>query len=235
MRRIFCNWKLGVAVVLCTVGTGCPRQDDRPQLSGTTLDLDNGIIRVRAGLDYGGAITYLSVSNQDRNLINNWDRGRQVQQSYYAGHSLDRRGEGQHPAWSPWPWNPIGAGDAYGNRPQVLSSSNDGSTIHVEIIPLLWDMNNEPAECTLETWISLEGKTVHVRNRLATHRTDTKWDVVPLHQEVPAVYTIGDLDQLYSYDGPAPFTGAPLTTTSNNGPPWVYPNMGVPPALPGWQ
>jgi hypothetical protein len=104
----------------------------------------------------------------------------------------------------------------------VLSSSDDGSTIYVKIIPLLWDMNNEAAECTLETWISLEGSAVHVRNRLASHRTDTKWNVVPLHQEVPAVYTIGDLDQLYSYDGPAPFTNAPLSKIDNNGPPWAY-------------
>ena len=38
--------------------------------------LDNGVIKVGINTsEYGGAITYLSLSDSERNLINNFDRG----------------------------------------------------------------------------------------------------------------------------------------------------------------
>ena len=142
------------------------------------LDLDNGIIHIGVETDeYGGAITYLSVSGETRNLINNWDRGRQVQQSYYAGEKIDRTAEGQHSAWSPWWWNPVQAGDAYGNSSHVLEATSDGAEIYVKVQPLLWDMNNELAECHFESWITLDKNSVHVRNKLTCFRTDDRWTV----------------------------------------------------------
>lgn len=216
------RWTLWCLLGIGALIPGCAGSQSAGYLPGKILYLDNGVIRVGADLNYGGSITYLSRSDEDRNLINNHDRGRQVQQSYYAGESLDRRAEGQRGDWSPWPWNPIGAGDAYGNLPRVTASSNDNGIVYVKCIPLLWDMNNEPAECFFETWITLEESTVRIRNRLVIHRTDTRWGIKPRHQELPAVYTIGDLNFLYTYAGTAPFTHAPITQISNNGPPWAY-------------
>jgi hypothetical protein len=40
-------------------------------------------------------------------------------------------------------------------------------------------------------------------------------------QELPAVYTVGRLHRLFIYDGPGPFTGAPLRQVNNSGPPWA--------------
>lgn len=185
--------------------------------------LDNGVLKVAINTsEYGGAITYLSLADSSCNLINNYDRGRQVQQSYYAGQELDRREEGQSPHWSPWIWNPIQVGDTFFNSSRVLEHRNDGKEIYVKTKPLLWDMDNEPGECHFETWIRLDENRVVVRNRLTKFRTDDRWEDVARHQELPAVYTIGDLRYLYTYQGDAPFTGAPLSTIENNGPPWVY-------------
>jgi hypothetical protein len=39
-------------------------------------------------------------------------------------------------------------------------------------------------------------------------------------QELPAVYTIADLFRLKTYEGPEPFTQAPVKEILNNGPPW---------------
>ena len=214
-QRLFCSWKYICMIGMCVLVFGCRNSDG-------ILYLDNGVVRVGVNLNYGGSITYLSRADKDRNLINNHDRGRQVQQSYYAGLSLDRREEGQSEGWSPWPWNPIGAGDAFGNLPQILDFSNDGTVIYVKSIPLLWDMNNEPAECFFETWISLEHHVVHIQNKISIHRTDDKWDVHSRHQELPAVITIADLHNLYTYAGDTPFTNAPLTEIINQGPPWEY-------------
>ncbi len=185
------------------------------------LSLDNGVIAVRMDLHSGGAITYLSVSGEDRNLINNYDRGRQIQQSYYAGKDLDRRAEGQSKSWSPWSWNPIQVGDAYGHSATVAESRQSKKEAYVKTIPLLWDMNNEPGECYFEQWVSLKGNTAHVRNRLSIHRTDERWGVETRSQELPAVYTIADLYHLYTYEGPKPFTMDALTEIKNQGPPWA--------------
>lgn len=191
---------------------------------GPTYDeyLDNGVIRVGVETnEYGGAITYLSLSGGSRNLVNNHDRGRQIQQSYYAGESLDRTDEGQRKHWSPWPWNPIQVGDTYDNSAKVETVTNDGKTIYVKTIPLLWDMNNETAECHFETWIHLDKNTAHVRNKLTSYRTDNRWGVQLRDQELPAVYSIGDLFRLVTYEGAEPFTQAPVKDIRNNGPPWA--------------
>ena len=190
---------------------------------GPTYDeyLDNGVLRVGIEVDeYGGAITYLSLSGETRNLVNNHDRGRQIQQSYYAGQSLDRTAEGQRAHWSPWPWNPIQVGDTYGNSARVDEVTNDGKTMYVKTLPLLWDMKDEPAECFFETWIHLDRNTVHVRNKLTSHRTDDKWVAEPRHQELPAVYIIADFAKLMTYEGSEPFTRAELKQIHNDGPPW---------------
>ncbi len=215
MRVVFVAFVLASALALncAAADKGAPTYDEY---------LDNGVIRVGVETDeYGGAITYLSLSGGTRNLVNNHDRGRQIQQSYYAGESLDRTDEGQRKHWSPWPWNPIQVGDTYGNSATVAKIKNNGRTIYVKTIPLLWDMENETAECHFETWIRLNKNTVHVRNKLTSNRTDNRWSVTLRDQELPAVYTIGDLFRLVTYEGTEPFTQAPVKDILNNGPPWA--------------
>jgi hypothetical protein len=98
---------------------------------------------------------------------------------------------------------------------------NSGRTIYVKTVPLLWDMKNEVAECEFETWVRLHGNTAHVRNKLTVHRTDDRWGVRMCSQELPAVYSIGDLYRLVTYAGPTPFSGAPVVEIKNDGPPWA--------------
>lgn len=190
---------------------------------GQRLDLDNGVIKVGCDIGaYGGAITYLSESGTSYNLVNNYDRGRQIQQSVYSGQMVDRTSEGQHPDWSPWTWNPIQVGDSYGNSSPVIDYSNDGTTVYTKTIPLLWDMNNEQAEAIMEQWTTLEGSAVHVKTKLTCTRTDNTWGVAMRLQEMPAVYTIADLNQQYLYLGNEPWSNGPLTYMNvYNCPPWV--------------
>jgi hypothetical protein len=187
-----------------------------------TFVVDNGILKVKADLLRGGAISYLSKSSDNKNLVNIYDRGRYIQQSFYAGSAINRLAEGQHPSWSPWNWNPIQVGDVYNNSSPVLASSFTDSTIYTKTQPLLWDMNNELAQCHMEMWLSLRGNTVHVKNKFTVFRTDNRWSDIPRHQELPAVYIIGDLYNLYTYTGNAPFTSAAPNKITNAGPPWAY-------------
>lgn len=193
-----------------------------PSVGAATLDLDNGTIKLKVNLDLGGAITYLSPSTSTVNLINNFDRGRQIQQSYYAGTMLDRRAEGQHATWSPWSWNPIQVGDAFGHTARILESGITDGVIYTKTLPLLWDMNNESAQCLIEQWTRLDRNTVHVRCKLTCQRTDNRWSVVRAAQEIPAIYTNGWLPNLWTYVGGAPWTNAPMTKIVQSGPPWTY-------------
>lgn len=180
------------------------KQIDVPKEFG----LDNGIIHLKQDLTRGGAISYLSKSGVEMNIVNTSDEGRYIQQSYYAGYNLNRQPEGQSPSWSPWPWNPIQVGDAFGNRAQILESSKTDSSTYAKCIPMLWDMKNMPAEAEIEQWTELSGNVLKIKNKITSHRTDNIYsEGIPHDQELPAIYLRFSFSNLYSYFGNAPFTG----------------------------
>ncbi len=182
------------------------------QVQPTALSADNGVIKVKLDLTRGGAINYLSNSGDNRNLVNIHDEGRYIQQSYYAGNVLDRRNEGQSSGWSPWSWNPIQVGDTFGNRAQILDYLQNGDTLYVKCTPMLWDMNNEPAEAVMEQWTILNDNVLEVHNKLTCFRTDTIYgENISRDQELPAVYPISALENLYCYIGGVPFTNDSLS------------------------
>ncbi|MDG1729307.1 MAG: hypothetical protein P8K68_09610 [Algibacter sp.] len=171
----------------------------------------NNSLLIKLDLTRGGAISFISKTDEKRNLVNIHDEGRYIQQSYYAGKRLDRQDEGQSPRWSPWTWNPIQVGDAYFNRAQILASEIKGNTVYTQCIPMLWDMNNKPAEAIMEQWTTLEDNVIKVKNKLTCQRTDTLYgEGMKRSQELPAVYPISSLSELYSYVGEKPFTKGPM-------------------------
>lgn len=176
--------------------------------------LDNGILHLRLDLSRGGAISYISQSSVNRSLVNIYDEGRYIQQSYYAGKTVNRQASGQNPNWSPWNWNPIQVGDSYFNRAQLLNYQQYADSLYVKCIPMQWDMKNMPAEAEMEQWTILTNNVIHVKNRLTCHRTDTIYgEGISNYQELPATYIISALKNLYTYFGNAPFTNAPVVST----------------------
>ncbi len=173
------------------------------------MGLDNGTVHVRLDLTRGGSISYISSSGSTRSLVNIADEGRYIQQSYYGGKYVNRQADGQAPNWSPWPWNPIQAGDAFNNRAIVLSFNRGADTLYTKSIPMQWDMDSMPAEADMEQWTSLNGNIINVKCRLTCHRTDTIYGEASLGQELPAVYIISALSNLYTYIGIQPFTNQP--------------------------
>src|SRR3954462_10017281 len=172
-------------LVATSLANAIPPKSHAPRMTY----LDNGTIKLGVDLNLGGAVTYLSKSGDALNLINSWDWGRQVQMSFYAG-PVPFTPNGKQPAkeWRGLGWNPIQAGDHFGNRSKTVEHANDGKTLYVKCVPMQWPLDNEPGECTFETWYSLEGNAVRVRCRLVNARSDkTQWPA--RMQELPAVYT----------------------------------------------
>jgi len=186
--------------------------------------LDNGQIRLGLDLDMGGAVTYLAESGGGSNMINSWDHGRQVQLSFYSGPvPFHPPGTRLDPSWRALGWNPIQAGDAFGHGSRVTYFKNNGRTIHLRCVPLIWPLNNVPAECVFECAYQLAGKTVEVDNRLVNARSDHT-QYAGRDQELPAVYSNGAWYKLVSYTGDQPFTGgAPTTLVDlNDGKGWPW-------------
>jgi hypothetical protein len=197
LRRfwVFLSAMAGWWLLSCALGFSAEVQTNRFSY------LDNGTIKIGVDLDHGGSIGYLAESHGGSNIVNLHDYGRWIGQSYYSG--PQPFGE-PHPGWKNWPWNPVSAGDAYGHSCHLLDHTNDGQTLYVKSTPMQWALNNVPGDCTFETWITLEGHAVKVRNRLTNLRTDhTRYPA--RDQELPAVYTIGKLYRLFTYDGSNPF------------------------------
>lgn len=193
--------------------TVCFGQTDKQIDTQTPKELvaDNGVLTVKFDLTRGGAISWISKSGSTQSLVNIADEGRYIQQSYYAGKSLDRKAQGQSPDWSPWAWNPIQVGDAFRNRAKILDYKQSKDTLYVKCVPMQWDMNNRPAEAEMEQWTFLNGNILTIRNRLTCHRTDQIYgDSLVRNQELPAVYPISALKNLYMYEGETPFSNRPF-------------------------
>ena len=202
----------GISVLVAgTIGiAGAPAPKPKrpaPQMSF----IDNGVIKLGVDLSLGGAITYLSPSGTDANLINNADYGRQIQMSYYSGPNPYIVGTNvPHEHWKGLGWNPIQTGDVSLTPSKVIAHTNDGKKLYIKCIPMHWPLTNVPGECTFESWVELDGPVAHARCRLNNARPD-RTQYRGRHQECPAVYVNGPFYRLMTYSGEQPFSGAPLT------------------------
>lgn len=177
-----------------------------PQPPARPVLIDNRIIRFGIDLNKGGSITYLASSKDRQNIVNNYDLGRQIQQSYYSGpKDYTVNGAMIHPNARDLGWNPIQSGDIFGNASKVSEIKADSNRIYVKTSPMHWPLANVPGECFFETWYELDRNVVKVRCRLTNQRPDKK-QYYGQPQELPALYTNGPYYRLVTYTGMRPFT-----------------------------
>ncbi len=94
-----------------------------------TVYLENRHIRVGINLKWGGAITHVSKAGGP-NLINSYDLGRQIQQSYYSGPpNYQNAVKKKNPNWKTFPWNPIQTGDSYNFGSRVIEHKIQGDKL----------------------------------------------------------------------------------------------------------
>jgi arylsulfatase A-like enzyme len=157
--------------------------------------LENERLKIGVDLGAGAAIGWLSTkAAPDKNLINTYDRGRYVQQSYY--------GDEDGSKWNgkPWRYNPVQGGDWRGLPAKVIEFKSDSPTsLYAKTTPRHWASGKLLDEVTMEQWITLEGDFAHVKYRvtcglnMAAHQ--------PHHQELPAFFVQPEFDTLVYCEG----------------------------------
>ncbi len=163
--------------------------------------IDNGEIRLGICKSAGAGIGWLSRSGSPENLLNHWDDGRFIQQSYYG------KKDGSLWGKKPWTWNPVQGGDCQGHAAKVLELSSDKTTIHARIRPRNWAGGEMLPNCEMEETIRLEGAVAVVGFGFRYWGTE----VHPIRsQEVPAAFVNPAYSTLVIYGGDQPWTGGPL-------------------------
>lgn len=184
------------------------------------LQIDNGTVQIGIDRARGASITWLSWTAYPKNMVNIHDPGRLIQQSYYAGQSLDRQADGQSKSWSPWTWNPI-QGGGVSSWARVNEFKQLDGVLFAETVPKLWDMPDEEAAALMRQWTAFEPgmpNVVVVRCELVSQRAeDDRWQPAqPRHQEIPAFYFTRNFSTVKSYLG----DGQWRDESQPPGPPW---------------
>jgi len=159
--------------------------------------IDNGELRLGVKKSSGAGIAYLALSGGE-NVINHWDRGRLVQQSYY--------GAKDDSLWNkqPWRWNPVQGGDWRGSGAHVLEFKAERDSLYAKTMAKHWAAGTDLTEVIFEEWISLTGKIARVKFTM----TYTGTNVHPkITHELPAVFVEPQFDTLLVYEGAKPWTG----------------------------
>ncbi|AUD07240.1 hypothetical protein CWM47_09345 [Spirosoma pollinicola] len=173
--------------------------------------IENGQIKVGVNTNYGGAITYLAFLDSHggkvstANMVNNPDLGRQIQIALYSGPIDYSDRWGWHLGW-----DPIQAGDTYGNSSEVVVLEEKPNLLYVKTIPKQFGIPNEPGEATIEHWIHLEGNLVKVHAKVVMLRSD-KNQYEARQQEFPCAYLNGDYHNMWFYKGSEPYTNDKLS------------------------
>jgi len=138
---------------------------------------------IKVGLDEkkGGAICYLSTATSSENVINTWDCGRLIQQSYY--------GSPDNSKWNgnAWVWNPVqgGSWDDMASDTVELRKISDREA-YVKTIPRNWGGCELCTDVVMETSLKLlNNGSLSVRCTMTY--SGTKSHIVR-HQEIPACF-----------------------------------------------
>lgn len=207
-------------------------RDMEAEYEDAEVFLEDDKIKIGIDLDWGGAIFYVERKNfgvkqivdaegygsiitgdvpagttlvfeDGINLINTYDPGRLIQQSYY--------GMVYDPVTT-LSYNPVQGGNGYGASQLVDYRVSEGE-VYIKCRPNDWN-KNETTCSYMENWYTLEDGVVRVRNRF-TDFSGYDHSANDAIQEVPACYPIYPLNKFVCYQGDEPFRNKPLYEDEN--------------------
>ena len=179
---------LAAAAVFATVGCHAAPEKDWSYL-------DNGSIRIGVDRSRGACIGYFGESSTQRNLLNHFDEGRFIQQSYYG------QTDGSDWNGKPWVYNPI-QGGSWKRVPAKVSEfklHQAPDELAATITPRHWASGELCPEMVMQESITLDGSVATLTFRMSYAGPDQG---KPRHQEMPAVFIDGALKHfVYTKDG----------------------------------
>ncbi|HCN28315.1 MAG TPA: hypothetical protein DIT64_05990 [Verrucomicrobiales bacterium] len=150
------------------------------------LWIDDGLARLGVDLKAGACIGWFSRSGGE-NLLNTFDAGRYLQQSYYGDE------DGSDWNGKPWRYNPV-QGGSWRNEPSaVIEQRAEAGLIYAKTRPRHWATGKVLSEIVMEQWLRLENGAARMKFRV-THKGGTSH--APRHQELPALFVQPVLDTL---------------------------------------
>ena len=212
-------------VIVAAGSPGCSTTSSLPSarpLPSGWVYIDNGNVRLGVKKDSGAGIAWFSRSNSKENLLDHFDHGRLVQQSYYG------KKDGSVWAKQPWRWNPVQGGDYTHHPSEVLELTSDATTLHARIRPRNWAGGQLLPVCEMEQHIRLEENLAIIRFSFRYRGTDVH---PATHQEVPATFINPAYGNMVIYEGDQPWTDAPLTKSQ---PGWPNESRKIPEGWAAW-
>lgn len=184
-----------------------------PAPSGDTSFIENDFLKVGVRLIWGGGVNYIEDKKCPveglKNLVNQYDTGRLIQQSYYGtGECAEnpdfRFGEFMGHNWC---YNPVQGGDRGNKRSRLIDFKKTADSIYIKAQPKDWGKVGWDTPSYMENTYILGGEMIRVDNRFVdfscwTHGCNT--------QELPAFYTVSYLRRFTWYDGVESWQGKPL-------------------------
>ncbi|MEI8207432.1 MAG: hypothetical protein WCG03_11195 [Kiritimatiellales bacterium] len=150
--------------------------------------LDNGTVRIGVDKSRGACVGYFGESKTRRNLLNHYDEGRFVQQSYY--------GDSDGSMWNkqPWSYNPVQGGSWDRKPSRMLEFRKTDDSLYAQIEPRSWSGGAPCPEAIMEETITLKDSVARITFKM-TYTGEDQGN--PRHQEMPAVFVDGALKNFF--------------------------------------
>lgn len=168
--------------------------------------IENSQLKVGVQRAAGGAIGWISEPDASTSIINSFDRGRLLQQSYYG------RVDGSQWNGKPWRWNPVQGGEWRGAGGEVevcerRESASGLPQLFVRSTPRNWGSGELLTDCLMEQTITLDSELIVVD---FLFRYSGSQEHPEADQEIPALFVDPRYDTLVTYEGPEPWTSGAL-------------------------
>ena len=168
-------------------------------------------------LIWGGGINYLEDKNSDinrlKNLVNQADTGRLIQQSYYGVQQNAQYTPGKYNG-STWCYNPVQGGDVKQNHSRIIDIVVTEYSVYVKSQPMDWAKDNSITPSYMENTYTVYSDRIQVDNRFVDF---SNWSHRYTHQELPAFYTVSYLSRFTLYNGTKPWTDDTMSYRDNLG------------------
>lgn len=203
---------------------------DRSYEPDKMMYIDDGTLKVGTSLAFGGAITYIArlsgnikeyvdaegntrigrlldtdgvdVISEESNLVNTYDLGREIQQSFYwpvkEQHGYVPTSEKKYPG--DLNYNPIQCGSAGSVGPQIVDYHCSEDEIYVKAYGQDWYLVNQVDPTYFETWFTFgEDGVLIVKNKMTNFAQFTNTESLDfVGQESPAFYSVYPLNYFYA-------------------------------------